>query len=271
MKYKIKMSSTIPVAQYGNIIPTIEIEGDNYKEIEKETLAKIENLWKLYGEKKLNKNIQNTDGFKQLETFTGETLLYNDGIHKYLTLGYEPLISGSVYAKQFAKPFNKAMILPAFAKKHDLKPELIDTMWSDNGELSRTFGDAIHKLMENWFRYGKLTCYKTPKNPLLAKILADFPDKDKVGIPEALVSNLKKGYVGQIDNIIVTSKEKKQCYLIDYKTDGKIEPNLEKHFNQISFYAHILMDFGWNVTKIVVWNYTDSWKCYESKVLDLIN
>jgi hypothetical protein len=40
----------------------------------------------------------------------------------------EKLLSGSVYAQQFAKPFDKASILPAFAKKHELDEKMVDNM-----------------------------------------------------------------------------------------------------------------------------------------------
>jgi ATP-dependent exoDNAse (exonuclease V) beta subunit len=84
-----------------------------------------------------------------------------------------------------------------------------------------------------------------------------------------MVSDVKTHRVGQIDLIVWTDRAKKQCYLVDYKSDAEIEKNLQKHFNQMSFYADILKVFGYDVSQVVVWNYTDKWTKYESKVLPI--
>lgn len=270
MLYKLKMTATIPVTQYGNLSPTIELEGDDYGKLQEEAMARIKELWTTYGERPLVEKGDSVNGFEERITFTGEKVLYNPLTHKYTDLDGKLLKSGSYYATQFAKKFNKSAVLPAFAKKNNVDEETVSNMWLDNGELSRVFGNAIHKLMENWYRYGKLSCYKEPKHPFLKQALDDFPDdiKNSKVLPEVMVSNVKEGYVGQIDGIVITGEKK--CYLIDYKTDADVEPNLVKHFNQMSFYAHILISFGWEVSKVVVWNYIDKWEKYESEVLPLI-
>jgi hypothetical protein len=128
MKYKLSLSSTIPVVAYGNIIPTIEIEGDDYTEIEKDALSKLSSLWLRYSETPLKEKNYEANGFERITTFTGETILYNSQEHIYMSLEGTRLLGGSTYAKKFEKPFDKASILPKYAKKHDVTNELIERM-----------------------------------------------------------------------------------------------------------------------------------------------
>jgi hypothetical protein len=270
MLYKFKISSTIPVVQYGNIIPTIELEGEDYDKLEEEGLKRIKVLWNKYSETPLREQYASDNSFEEVVTFTGETILYNKELHQYATLDGVRLLGGSTYAKQFEKPFDKSRIIPPFAKKHNVSCELVEQMWADNSDMSKGFGIALHKALENWFRYNKLTCYKLPKHPVLFNALNTFPLKGEDALPEIMVSDVKNHRVGQIDNLIVTDKEKKQGYLIDYKSDAEIKNNLVKHFNQMSFYADILKVFGWEISRVEVWNYTDKWEKYVSEVLPVV-
>ena len=269
MKYKIKMSSTIPVVQYGNIIPTIEMEGDNYPKLEKEVLSRLKSIWNRYCSTSLKENETDLKKFKKEVSFTNEEIMYNSDDHIYTDMKGNRLISGSVYAKQFAKPFDRKNILPRFAKKWEVSASLVDTMWNDNSELSRWYGNSIHKLMENWFNYGHLGCYHKPKNLILLNCLDTFPLKDKKILSEILVSDIKRKRVGRIDGIKLLEDMEMTVDIIDYKTDAQIEKNLPKHFNQLSFYAAMLIEFGYTIRKLEIWNYTDSWKCYESEVLEV--
>lgn len=128
MKYKLSLSSTIPVVAYGNIIPTIEVEGENYEKLEKDALSKLSSLWLRYSETPLKEKNQESDGYRKVETFTGETVLYNSQEHIYLSLDGTRLLGGSTYAKRFERPFNKSAILPKYAKKHEVSNELIEQM-----------------------------------------------------------------------------------------------------------------------------------------------
>jgi hypothetical protein len=38
----------------------------------------------------------------------------------------------------------------------------------------------------------------------------------------------------------------------------------------MSFYADILKVFGWEISKVEVWNYTDKWESYSSPVLPVV-
>ena len=60
--------------------------------------------------------------FKQVKTFTGETILYDSVSHTYRTLDGLKMVSGSEYAKQFVKPFDRNMSLMVLSLIHISEP-----------------------------------------------------------------------------------------------------------------------------------------------------
>jgi ATP-dependent exoDNAse (exonuclease V) beta subunit len=153
-----------------------------------------------------------------------------------------------------------------------VEEKAIDAMWTANSNMSKTFGTAVHLAMEQWFKHnGHGTKYHLPKHPFLLKLVKDFPLKDADVYPEIMVSCVERKMVGQIDGLVKTGEnpEDKRGYLIDYKTDAEVEKNLPKHFAQLSFYAFILKQFGWEIEKVEVWNYTTKWENHASDVLNL--
>ena len=109
--------------------------------------------------------------------------------------------------------------------------------------------------------------YNLPKHPFLKEVVTSFPLLSLNIIPEIMVSYTKGKLAGQVDGLVVTGD--KEGYIIDYKSDAEVKKNLKLHYIQMSFYAYILMQFGWNITKVEVWNYTDKWESYSSPVLDI--
>lgn len=199
-------------------------------------------------------------------TFTGEKLCYNPQTHKYTTLEGEKLLSGSTYADWFAEPFDRDKWLKRTAKKLKVTTEQVAAAWDLRGDMSRTFGTSLHKAMECWFKYRDLG-YGIPKHPFLKEVVNSFPLKSEKILSELMVSDLKRGLVGQIDGLNLTNP--KVARIIDYKSDASVGSSLFKHFNQLSFYAHILMAHGWVIDELQVWNYTDKWTEYKSPVLEL--
>jgi len=246
----------IPTQQFG----FLEIIGTE------EDLPEMEKLYNKYAEKP----IAFDEGFEKFKTFTGEEVFYDDVTHSYKDLDGNRLLSGSAYKKSLEKPFDLENISKAVGKKHDVDQQTIKDMWSHNSSTSLAFGNAIHNAMEQWFKFkdsGTEKEYHLPKHPYLQNMVQSFPLKDKECIPEVLVSDVKNARVGRIDLLEITGDKK--CILHDYKSDGKIEETVEGHFKQLSFYAHILIEFGWEVEKVVIWNYLDEWKSFDSPVLEL--
>lgn len=213
------------------------------------------------------------DGFVKVETFTGETILWNAELHEYRSLDGRKLLSGSAYKKSLEKPFDLDRLAPLTAAKHGISEDTIRDMWKRNSEISSGLGTALHAAMEQWFRHrgnGTEKNYHLPKHPFLRQAVESFPLKDTLkAIPEIMVSDVATGRVGQIDLLVESGTREKMGFIVDYKTDAEIAKNVQGHFHQLSFYAHILMAKGWEIEGLEVWNYTDTWTKYESPVLDL--
>jgi len=255
----LKLKFHIPTQRFG----FLEIEG---------TQDDLDEMKKYYNEYADEPISFGNNKFKELETFTGEKVLYNDDKHEYKDLNGNRLLSGSKYKKNLEKEFDLENISKAVADKLDLEQADIKDMWSGKSKVSCEFGDAIHDAMENWFKYRDLMegtdkDYHLPSHKWLKEVVLDFPLKDESIKPEVVVSDIENKMVGRIDGLWITGKK---CQIIDYKTDRDINKNLEGHFNQLSFYAHILKNKGWKVENLIIFNYTDKWEKYENEVLDLI-
>ena len=249
----------IPCQQYG----FIEIEGTE------KDLKKIEKMYNDYAEYPL---VFKKGVYKEVKTFTGETIRYCDETHSYEDLEGNKLISGSQFKKRFDPVFDKEKILPLMEKKYGVKAAVIDAMWAANSKISTTFGNVIHYAMEQYFRHrqnGTEKEYHLPKHPFLRNVVETFPLKDADVKPELMVSAVKKKMVGQIDGLVQTNVDAKEGYIIDYKTDSDIGKNLIGHFIQLSFYARILQEHGWVISKVEIWNFTSKWEAYKSEVIDV--
>jgi hypothetical protein len=246
-----KLTFHVPTQQYG----FLEIEGTE------EDRKEMEMLYNTYAENKLPFK---TGNFIEIDTFTGEKIRYDEENHIYEDLAGNRLVGGSTYAESKVKPFDKEMILPKVAKKLGVDAGIIDAMWNGGGFISRTFGTAIHAVMEQWFRYKEHgTEYHLPKHPFLRNVIETYPRRDSTILPEVFVSSVKHRMVGQIDGLEIVDAEKKICNIIDFKSDADVKKNLEKHSYQLSFYAMILEKHGWTVEHLYIDNYTTAWTTTE--------
>lgn len=244
----------------------------------KETYAYIETEFEGSAEeavaeyRRISDLINRRDGsFEEVLTFTGEKILYDRVAHRYTTLDGKPLISGSAYKKSLEKPFPEHMA-GTIAKKYGVSEADIRAMWGMNSFCSSKFGDALHKAMELYRKYGHLAetlkdkQYFLPKNGTLKKAVLAFPLDSFAGHSEIMVSAVELCMVGQIDWL--TELAPKEGIVEDYKSDMEVKKNLAGHFNQLSFYARILQHHGWKIEKVRVWNWDgEKWTPYDSDVL----
>lgn len=252
----------IPTQTYG----FLEIEGDISE------IKEAEKLYNKYAEKPLAFKEGLEHGlFVEMETFTGEKILYNEVDHIYKDLDGNVLVSGSQYKKSLEKPFPLDIMAGKIATKYGVEAQTIADMWKANGLISTTFGTALHLAMEQWFRFRHSSCeekeYNLAKHPFLRTAILSCPVRDEDGYPEVLISDVKNKRVGRIDLLVVTGD--KEGYIVDWKSDADIDKNLAGHFVQLSFYSKILIEKGWKINKIVVGNYTDVWAVFESPVLEI--
>lgn len=249
----------IPTQQYG----FLELDGDISE------IKDAERLYNQYAETKL----QFSKGvFVEEDTFTGEKILYDEVNHKYTDINGNELISGSQYKKSLEKPFPLELMVGKVGTKYNVPPQTVADMWKANSVISTTFGNSLHLAMEQWFKYRDTGCddkeYNLAKHPFLREAVMTFPLKDADAKPEVLVSDVKNKRVGRID--LITFNEDKSVYIEDYKSDADISKNLDGHFNQLSYYAHILIAKGYKVSGLRVWNYAGSgWESYKSEVKEI--
>jgi hypothetical protein len=275
MLIKYKMTAVIPVIQYGNIQPSIEIEGDDYDKLEEEALNHIKGIWDKYAEKPfpqdktIKEDISNKN-WKKFTTFTSEVVWYNPILHKYVDEKGNPLISGSAYAHKDEKPFDVKLLAPKVAVSNKITTDEVCKVWEENGNVSKDFGTIVHKAMQFWFDNKNAQCgekeYNTPNHPFLRNIVQTFPNKNVNGIAEVMVSDVSKFRVGQIDLLEV--KGDKIGVIHDYKTDApkKIKGNLENYWIQLNYYANILIAHGWTIEKLKIWHLAEKgWILFEKE------
>lgn len=266
---KVKFSAVIPVVDYGNVQPEIELEGDDYKKLEEEGMGYIREAWNKYSKSPFPNNA--VGNFKKFDTFTGEQILYDEAQHLYTDLAGNKLISGSEYAKSKIKPFDLEILSGKVATKYEVPKEIVKKMWSMSGDISSTWGTALHMAMEQWFlhrEYGTEKEYHLPKPEYLKKAVLSFPLKDVVIYPELMVSDVENKMCGQVDALEQMSDG---SYVIhDYKSDSEVSKNIKKHQIQLSYYAQILINKGIRVSGISVWNYiNEKWTEYKLEKIEI--
>lgn len=220
---------------------------------------------------------------QHINTFTNETIIYDEAKHHYYSPDGRKLLGASTYAKDYGDTFNKGTILPRLAKQWDMPAEQIDHIWSINAEISNSYGTAIHAALELWFRYhhvgetikerkGMEHNYCLPKNVYIRDIVLDFVSTfgELDGVPEATLSNTKKGMAGRTDLIVLTGE--KTCRVGDFKTNNDLNPDkLLKYQHQLSFYADMLTEAGWTVEGLDIFHHDgNGWTGIPLEVLPVV-
>lgn len=276
MRYKIE--ATIPVAQYGNIRPTFEVEESGDEAL---AMEELKSLWNRYGESPLKEKgvVAGTQAVK-LTTFTGEEVMWHEATHTYTDMSGKVLLSGSKYAEQKSPKFDMEMILPKTAKSWGVVEADLKDVWRINSEISTHWGSAIHQALELYHRYHALgnkvmehkeleQNYVLPKNPFLRNIVESFVDEYGAdALSEVLVSDVASGMAGTIDRLSVNGKKVR---IGDYKTNAEMDKKkMLKYQKQLSFYAHILNNKGYEVEGLDLYYINDDgWSLETLEVLEL--
>ena len=236
MKYKLE--ATIPTTQYGNIRPVFDVT-DN----ESEVLDKLTELWNTFGEKPLTTK---TNYGKLVTSFTGEKFYYNDDTHEYFSLDGKVLLSGSAYAKQFDKVFDKEAVSTKESARTGVPKEILLKMWQLTSDVSTSFGTAVHDAVELVIMGGSLDKVPVTIRDTVDSLVKEVAKYNMVPITEVLVSNLAAGHVGRIDCLLVDDPEQpKKFRIIDYKTNRELKKHkITVYTKQLEFYRDILTSFG---------------------------
>jgi len=269
-KIKYTLTAVVPVAQYANLQPAIEVEADSIEEAEGLVLPYIENFFNKYSEKaKIGavKKAANPKRRLEIDLF-GNEIFYDDEAHEYTNALGEVYLSGSVYAGE--DTFDGDYWAEEFVATHGLKAsdkDRILAMWDTNSKASSSFGTALHLAIELYGTYGPLADIvdvdlktgqrkkldaKTEKHSAMSKlpylkqvVNAFFTDgrKAEVAQYEVLVVDHKNKRAGRIDRLLTLPDG--SFAIRDMKTNHKIlKAERDKYTKQLSFYGDIIIANG---------------------------
>ncbi len=305
-----KMSATIPVGQYQNIQPSIELDVNSLEKGTEIALTYINSLMAKYGE---HGALPDKTITVKLKSFNeeGVEVDFDPIAHTYTYKGTR-LIGATNKTSQYYKDFDVKTIAKACATAWGVEQKDIEEMWATNGEIASSFGTMVHKVLEHYhthFAMGEKIKAKNgkdnpamPKHPFLKKLVEDFMVISKIEIPviatpevaetypiqiipEVFLTDVKQGYCGQADRLVITGDKK--CRVQDYKVNIDCEKEdknlralapfniltsnkLTKYLIQMSVYANILQNSGWTVEGLDVFVFEDEWKKYILQAIKVI-
>lgn len=274
-KIKYKLGATVPVGQYANLVPEVEVEGDTIEECEALVLPYIEGFFNKWSDKVkvgAGKRVAATGKIELTDMF-GNKIFYDEGTHEYTNSLGEVYLSGSQFAKE--EPFDGEYWAQEFVTKYGLKEEdkqRILSMWNTNGSASSSFGTALHAAIELYGQYHDIADIididlktgerkkldkKTEKNSAMSKLpylkdcVLKFFTPERLAESaqyEVLVVDHKNKRAGRIDRLILTEDGKYKVR--DMKTNNKIlKPERTTYTKQLSFYGDIIIANGGELTE----------------------
>jgi hypothetical protein len=242
-----------------------------------------EKLWKSVEEgdmvqlwlRAFSKTPLDDDSFVEMESFTGETVLWSEFLHICTDDKGNELMGGSTYASMGEKEFDSERIAKAYAKKNGYEVEQVLEYWASLGDTAADYGTSIHKAMEHYCKFYEMVGHEAalPRVPHLREAVlkylrvSNFTDCTA----EPLITDTEKGMSGWIDTLRFI--DDKRVILEDYKTNtfkddktyhSKWHDKLKLYQRQLDYYGTILENHGYTVEGLVVWHWRNSkWDKYE--------
>ncbi|URM87375.1 Cas4 family exonuclease [Gordonia phage Banquo] len=297
---KVTMGATIPVAQYGNLQPAFEVEGDSLADALDAATEAMVRLWNRVCDKPIRVRVEDDESPAGVAVVvelvcwaSGLVVKFDPVAHVY---GDGTWLSGSTFAHQFTSEFAGEHVAKQMAAKSTETVEHFDIldMWAKNAEASSAFGSAVHAALELRGKYGWVSRAvkggslesALTKNPTMRPIVDMFYEgrEGERAAYEAFVADPAKKHCGQIDRLRIMD-ERNHVRVEDFKTNaellkkktirdpfkGVIEANqLGLYWLQLSFYARILEVHGYVVDGLTVhhWN-GKTWDEYTHDVIDI--
>lgn len=225
---------------------------------------------------------------KLLTSFNEGVEIRFDEIEHIYTYNGKKLKSATSFVKDYEEQFDSAKMAPRCAGKWGVDEDVLVNMWESNGKAASMFGTAMHAVMEHYFTYktfgeevqlaaDKENNAALPNHPFLQQIIAgieEIRDEDGDSHQEALVSCVKKGICGLVDDLFIVNEKKKICRIRDYKFTYDIlvdkkelkapfgylgSDKLAKYFLQLCFYGYLMQLSGWKVEGIDIYNWDGEW------------
>jgi len=301
---EIKIGATIPVVQYGNIMPEITISDVEAKEGIETGISYIKELFGRFSEKGALQEKEYKEVIKVLATKTAFNNQFIVGFdpesHTYSYNG-KPLMAVTKYVESLYKKFDSDKMSEVTANAWGVDKNDLSSLWTDNGNLSALFGKVVHEAIEFYHKYKLIgetiqtkkeleANYALPKHPVLKSIIEGYLKIDKfkgVVYPEQLLVHVDSGLAGHADMIRIIDLGKKICRVGDIKINinseeekKELKPSapfdslpankLTKYQIQMSIYANMLEKSGWTVEGLDAFVYEAKWKHYKLNVLQVI-
>lgn len=302
-KVTVKITGTIPTAQYANLQPEIEAQGKSYEEAQELALSRMKDIWNRVCEpgKELtiaDRAIKSQPTQLKLDelkcSVSGTKVMFDSQHHAYFYPDGSKYLSGSAFSGKYVSKFQGDAISAKVASKHKVGQQDILDMWALNAQTSCELGNAVHNALELYGKYLGLSKKikgtnesALSKNPVIRPIVEKFFDgrEDERAGYEVFVADEKHGLCGSIDRLLILDEKAKTCRIQDYKTNHDInqaktikkpfkevipKTTLGSYWLQLSFYAFIMQQHGWKVEGLDIFNWTGKeWKHYESEVVDI--
>lgn len=203
--------------------------------------------------------------YKEIESFTGETVLWSEYHHSCIDLKGNELLGGSSYAKQFERDFDQESVAEKYAEKHGLNVDDVIEYWTSLGGVSADYGTSIHRALEHYSKSIKNFTHEEslPRIPHLREAVKQFLKVSNFTdcIAEPLITDVEMGMSGWIDNLRFI--DEKTVRIEDFKTNtfkdrdyySKWKPKLKLYKHQLDFYGTILENHGYKVLPHVIWHW----------------
>lgn len=296
MSEKVTISATIPVAQYGNIQPTFEAEGETHEAAMELALQRIKDVWDRTAPKPLEVRKIDTPRLifgEELRCWaSGTRVTFDEVSHVYSTGDGRKWLSGSTFAGRYKSDFNAPLVAGKMATKYEVDAAEIIEMWELNNSASQTVGTAVHKALQLRGEYGDLSRAvedgtlesALSKNEILRPIVEAFFEsrEHEKAAYEVFVADPVRAHCGFIDRLVI---EDDGVWVEDYKTNADLlkketikvpfkdlvsNDKLGAYWLQLSFYSRILIAHGYTVKGLRIHHWVDgAWKTYEHGVIDL--
>lgn len=296
-RVKFILSATVPVAQYANLQPTVEVHAATYEDAMNLALGQVKTLWDRVAQKPLE--IDHRPAPASVTQVlrcrvSGAEVIFDPIAHTYHDRQGNRFMGGSTFAGQYKTEFPGDIIAGKMAAKHGVDAQHILDMWALNAEASSTFGTAVHAALQLYGAYVDLSRSvkdgsdesALTSNPVLRPIVEAFFTAERraeKAFYEEFVADSRTRACGLIDRLV--AEDNGDLWVEDFKTNASMDkpetilepfkgvvPNtaLGAYWLQLSYYGSILQRHGRTVRGLRIHHWTGAeWIAYEHPVIDL--
>jgi hypothetical protein len=161
---------------------------------------------------------------------------FNPETHTYL-LGDKYLQGVTGLISKYKNKFDAEKVATAYALKYGLDKDELLKQWELKGKQSCEHGTAVHSVFETYILNGQIVVTgKYSKEPVAVKFIDDFFKTERLIPVEAELIVYNECIASQID--CIAKNKKGQHFIIDWKTNEKIETNGYKKYMLYPFHLY---------------------------------